>query len=197
MTSQFSASASKDRLGAVLLQGGQPVAYVSRALTDTESRYAQIEEECLYIVFACEKFHQYIYGRRLVYVQNDHQPPESIFKKPLSPAPARLQRMLLRLQPYSLSMKYVRGSQVVLADTLSRAFVVDTQSAFTNSLESVYTRVSANISNSGQDNLRMEMAKDSTMQALYRTIASGWPTNKTRVYLWRFAHFTIFVTNYP
>ena len=33
---------SQAGLGATLLQGGQPVAYASRALTPTESRYAQI-----------------------------------------------------------------------------------------------------------------------------------------------------------
>ncbi|XP_060070509.1 uncharacterized protein K02A2.6-like [Ylistrum balloti] len=38
-----------------------PVAYASRALTDTESRYASIEREALAVVYACERFHQYVY----------------------------------------------------------------------------------------------------------------------------------------
>ena len=49
-------------LGAVLLQDGQPVCYASHALTDTESRYAQIEKELLAITWACDKFDQYLYG---------------------------------------------------------------------------------------------------------------------------------------
>ena len=53
--------ASQSGLGAVLMQDGQPVYYASRALTSTEQRYCQIEKECLAIVFACERFHQYIY----------------------------------------------------------------------------------------------------------------------------------------
>ena len=60
--------ASQHGLGAVLLQGGQPVAYASRALTPTEENYAQIEKELLAIVFACEKFDAYIYGRDSVRV---------------------------------------------------------------------------------------------------------------------------------
>ena len=49
-------------LGAALLQGGQPVAYASRALTSTEQNYAQIEKEMLAIVFAAGRFDQYVYG---------------------------------------------------------------------------------------------------------------------------------------
>ena len=37
--------ASQTGLGTVLLQNGQPVAYLSRSLTKTEQRYAQIEKE--------------------------------------------------------------------------------------------------------------------------------------------------------
>ena len=52
--------ASKFGLGAACLQEGDPIAYVSRTMTDTEQRYAQIEKELLAVVFACTKFHYYI-----------------------------------------------------------------------------------------------------------------------------------------
>ena len=42
--------ASETGLGAVLMHNGQPICYASRALTDTETRYAQIEKEILAIV---------------------------------------------------------------------------------------------------------------------------------------------------
>ena len=60
-------------LGASLLQEGQPVAFASRALTPAESRYAQIEKELLSVVFACERFDTYLYGRDVVHVKTDHQ----------------------------------------------------------------------------------------------------------------------------
>ena len=50
-------------LGAALLQNGRPIAYASRALTDTETRYAFVEKEILAVVFAMERFHQYTFGR--------------------------------------------------------------------------------------------------------------------------------------
>ena len=96
--------ASDSGLGAALLQNGLPVAYSSRSLTSAEINYAQIEKELLAIVFACEKFDQYVYGRDKVHVQSDHKPLEVIFKRPLVTAPKRLQRMLLRLQRYSLDI---------------------------------------------------------------------------------------------
>lgn len=51
--------ASDTGLGAALMQTGKPIAYASRALTQTERGYAQIEKEMLAVVFSMEKFHQY------------------------------------------------------------------------------------------------------------------------------------------
>jgi hypothetical protein len=89
------ADSSQYGLGAALMQDKRPVAYASRALTPTEENYAQIEKEMLAICFACQKFHQYIYGKS-VNVQSDHRPLESIMRKPIAKAPPRLQRMMSR-----------------------------------------------------------------------------------------------------
>ena len=53
----ISYDASQSGLGAVLIQEDRPVVYASRALTDAETRYVQIEKELLAIVFAFNKFH--------------------------------------------------------------------------------------------------------------------------------------------
>ncbi|KAL5020231.1 hypothetical protein ScPMuIL_003123 [Solemya velum] len=115
--------ASESGLGAALMQNEQPIAFASRALTSTEKNYAQIEKECLAIVFACEHFNQYIFGRDIIHVQSDHKPLQSIFNKPLLSAPKRLQRMLLRLQRYRLEVKYKKGTEMYIADMLSRAYL--------------------------------------------------------------------------
>lgn len=93
---QIQCDASNKGLETVLLQNGKPVAYTSMAMSDTETRYAQIEE-MLSIVFATTKFHQYIFGNPVA-VYNDHKPLKTIFKKSLLATPMRLQRTLLRLQ---------------------------------------------------------------------------------------------------
>ena len=43
--------ASQTGLGTVLTQNGQPLSFASRALSDTETRYSQIEKELLSVVF--------------------------------------------------------------------------------------------------------------------------------------------------
>ena len=118
----ISCDASQSGLGADLLQNAKPVAYASRALTDAETRYAQIEKEFLAVVFAFNKFHQYTYGKE-VRVESDHKPLEAITKKRLSAAPPRLQRMLLQLQRYTFTLPYKPGKDMILADTLSRAYL--------------------------------------------------------------------------
>ncbi|CAB4039172.1 Hypothetical predicted protein [Paramuricea clavata] len=118
----LSVDASKSGLGAVCLQDGSPVAHASRVMTETESRYAQIEKELLAAVFACTKFYDFTYGNKVA-IETDHKPLITIVKKPLHVAPARLQRMLLQLQRYDLEFVYKRGSDLFVADTLSRAYI--------------------------------------------------------------------------
>jgi len=86
--------ASERGLGAALMQEGKPIAYASRALTPTESRYAQIEKECLAIAYSLERFHQFTFARQ-VKVLSDHKPLQAIVQKPLHRAPKRLQGMFM------------------------------------------------------------------------------------------------------
>ena len=115
-----SVDASQEGLGAVLLQDNKPVAFASRSLTECEKRYAQIEKEMLAVVFGLEHFYYYVYGR-LVTVETDHKPLESIIQKPLSAAPPRLQRMLLRAMKYNVNLVYKPGKEMHVSDALSRA----------------------------------------------------------------------------
>jgi hypothetical protein len=109
-------------IGSVCMQDDQPIAFASRALIESETRWAQIERELMAILFACEKFNIFIYGHETV-IQSDHKPLEAIFKKPISSTTPRLQRMLLRLMKYQLRVQYTPGSKLFIADTLSRAYL--------------------------------------------------------------------------
>ena len=55
------------------MQEGQPVAFSSRALSNTEKNYAQTEKEIFSIVQGCTSFGQYVYGREVT-LQTDNKP---------------------------------------------------------------------------------------------------------------------------
>ena len=110
---KISCDASQKGLGAALEQQHEnishPIGYASRTLTPAEQNYCQLEKEILSIVFACQKFHNLIYGKKF-YVFNDHLPLKSIFNKSILKAPPRIQRFLLRLQRYDFEMHYIQES---------------------------------------------------------------------------------------
>ena len=122
---RVSADASKNALGAVLLQLNnenewQPVEYASRKMTEAEGRYAMIEKEALAITWACEKFDYYLVGR-LFEIETDHKPLISILgEKDLSVLPVRVQRFKLRMMRYDYLIFHTPGKDMYLADSLSR-----------------------------------------------------------------------------
>ena len=75
--STIQSDAFKKGSGAVLIQDDKPVIYASRALTETEQSYSNIERELLSVIFALERFHHYVYGYTAM-VQTDHKPLVSV-----------------------------------------------------------------------------------------------------------------------
>ncbi len=94
------------------------IAYASRGLTDVEKRYSQTEKEGLSIVWAVEHFRLFLFGSHFTLV-TDHKPLEIIYGSPRSKPSARIERWVLRLQPYNFSVQYKPGAENP-ADYLSR-----------------------------------------------------------------------------
>ncbi|KAI8516325.1 hypothetical protein Bbelb_049060 [Branchiostoma belcheri] len=108
------ADASPVGLGAVLLQLQEErwrvIAYASRQLSEVERRYSQTEKEALALVWACERFHLYTFGREFE-LETGHRPLEHIYTRTSKPS-ARVERWVLRLQAY-------RPGKTNIADALS------------------------------------------------------------------------------
>ena len=176
--------ASQGGLGACLIQEGHPVVYASRSLTVAELHYAQIEKELLAIVFACERFNQFIYGKQVT-VASDHKPLEAIITKPLSQAPPRIQRLLIRLQKYQPMVKYVPGKFLFIADTLSRAYLPakGEQQELNEDIEVMVHSMVTEIPASPEkiEELKKEKAKDEALSQLKKQMIEGWPNHKHEV----------------
>ena len=187
--------ASTQGLGATLLQDGRPVASASRSLTKSEKNYVAMELECLAMVFACQRFDQYIYGRKVT-IETDHRVLESITKKPLLTAPKRLQRMLLALQRYDLEVQYRPGAMQYIADPLSRA-PVDRPKAEELSKEEVFqmsqadtteeeieyctSRQQVHVSDKRMDSVKREAGRDEEQQRVRQVVCQGWPAKISEV----------------
>ena len=105
-------------VGAALLQNNKPITFASKALTDTECHYANIEREMLAVVFGAERFRTYIYGRSFT-KKSDYKPLESISQENQVDMPAQLQCMQLYLQGYDYIICYCPSKKMALPDTLS------------------------------------------------------------------------------
>ena len=177
----MSVDASSKGLGSVILQKGQPIAYASRALTKAQQNYAQIEKETLGITFACNRFHQYIFGREVT-VETDHKPLQAIFAKPLFKSPLRLQKLLLDLQKYDLKVTYKPGSTLFLADHLSRAYLNEAKEDLISDSElSINYLTFLPVSKDNQLKIKNATKQDEEMQILRDTVLKGWPQRKDQV----------------
>ena len=162
------------------MQRGKPIAYISRALTSTEQRYAQTENECLANVHAQERFHQYTFGRSVL-VYSDPKPLDSILKKFLASAPRQPQGKMMRLQRHDVTVNYERGQNMFLAELLSRAYLPKSPKLQDKEFEFANMASRLPISDPRMEEIRQETRADESMQVLTKVFLQGWPDGKSLV----------------
>ena len=175
--------ASDRGAGAVLTQiqpDGQerPVAYWSRSFTDAEAKYSVSEKEALSAVNAVEYWRIYLWGRHFT-LQTDH----SALKTLLSPqsanrAGARIARWQSRLLPYSYTVEYRPGSNIPVADTLSRLPLPETvdltdPDGDSDDIVALITDDAAEVLS--DEDIRAASAADPVLEELRTVIRTGWP----------------------
>lgn len=113
--------ASSVALGAVLSQISEgrdhPITFASRTLSDTEQRYSTIEKELLAIVYACNHFKPYLYGKKFL-IHTDHKPLIWLFT--MKNTNARLMKWIFQLSDFEFEIKHIEGKTNYVADALSR-----------------------------------------------------------------------------
>lgn len=186
---RVSSDASSFGLGAVLTQaqedgGWKPVAFISRALTPTEQRYAQVEKEALAVTWACERLSDYLIGKPF-HIETDHKPLVPLLgSKNLNEMPPRIQRLRMRLLRFQYSISHVPGKSLTTADALSRAPINQEQQSGLQEEEialyahSVLSEIPA--SDRRLEEIRERQEEDEVCRQLTAYCQLGWP-EKDRV----------------
>ena len=113
--------ASDRGLGAVLTQQvegvDRPVVYISRKLSQWETKYSTVEKECLAIRWAVGSLRYYLLGRPFT-LCSDHAPLQWLHR--MKDTNARITWWYLALQPFNFKVVHRPGALMVVADFLSR-----------------------------------------------------------------------------
>jgi len=95
----------------------RPIAFASRKLSGPQLGWATIEKEAYAIIWALNRFRNILYGSAIT-IFSDHNPLQYI--RDCAPKSAKLLRWALALQEFDVEVRYMKGSQNVVADYLSR-----------------------------------------------------------------------------
>ena len=117
-------------------------------------------------------------------MMSDHKPLEAIMKKPLSSAPPRLQRMLLRLQKYNIVLSYKAGKEMILADTLSRAHIEETDSEIPEDelvaqVHMIYNSCAA--TDDKLQEIKQLTSQDPVLSEIANFVIQGWPSTRQNI----------------
>ncbi|GJV65344.1 reverse transcriptase domain-containing protein [Tanacetum coccineum] len=108
-------------VGAVLGQKDgknfHPIYFASKTLNPAQQKYIVTEKELMAVVFAFEKFKSYLILSKTI-VHTDHSALKHLFKK--QDAKPRLIRWILLLQEFDIEIKYIKVTENVTVDHLSR-----------------------------------------------------------------------------
>ncbi|CAB0017933.1 unnamed protein product, partial [Nesidiocoris tenuis] len=157
----------------------RPIIFISRSLTEAESRYSQLDREATAIYWACKRLYHYLYGRKFV-LQVDNKPITSILN-PSKALPTVTATRLLRYAQFMAGFNYViqhkKGVDNKNADYLSRnplpLTAGDKQStdASYDFQELLINSISTSAITSKE--IAAETSKDKELSALLEDLASG------------------------
>jgi hypothetical protein len=109
--------ASGSGVGAVLHQGGGPIAFFSRQIATRHTKLVAYERELIGLVQAVRHWHTYLWGREFV-VKTDHYSLKYLLDQRLATIPQH--QWVSKLIGFDFRVEYKPGSSNTVADALSR-----------------------------------------------------------------------------
>lgn len=123
-TLNVSTDASNIAVGAVVQQwdsgGWKPLGFFSKKLLSREQKYSTFDKELLAIYLAIKHFKHLLEGRQF-FVYTDHRPLTNALHSKTERTPRQVTHLEYIAQ-FTNDIRYLKGSQNVVADTLSRAY---------------------------------------------------------------------------
>ncbi|KAF2305026.1 hypothetical protein GH714_001150 [Hevea brasiliensis] len=133
--------ASSTGIGAVLMQSGHPITFISKELSPKHQLLSAYERELFAILFAVKKWHHYLQAKHFT-ILTDHQILKYLLEQKLS-APTQ-QAWMAKLMQFHYDIKYKKGSENAAADALSRSPALSLHALSTILLPSqLYNRIAA------------------------------------------------------
>ena len=191
LKTEIQVDAHQSGLSALLVQEDKVVkvvvAVASRATTQVEARYPQIDVESLAVDFGLRRFRFYVAGGPRVAVITDHKPLCSIFKN-LRVGSIRMERIKLRHQDIDYEVKWEKGISNP-ADYLSRHatpldMISQEMRSETSELEKTIWFLQYNPYTEAVNikNLITATKRDQTMKSLKKYIRKGYiPESNTQL----------------
>ena len=168
--------ASKRGLGACMMQPcpetkkNYAVAYASRTLTKTEQHYSVSERELLAVVFACQRWRNFVFGVPFTVV-SDHTALKSA--STIDSKTGRLSRLAMKLMEFNITWKYTAGRKHLVPDCLSRYFTLeelierDMQEVEKRSKKATIFIVGENLN---LENLGKQQRQDDELKTIFRAL---------------------------
>jgi hypothetical protein len=104
-------------VGAILMQGEQPLAFLSKALGATHQKLSIYEKEFLALIMAVEKWRSYLQRQEFL-IRNDHKSLAYLTEQNLHSEMQK--KAMTRLMGLQFKVIYRKGKDNLAADTLSR-----------------------------------------------------------------------------
>jgi len=114
--------AAENGVGAVLIQKDEennerPIAFPSKSFTKSQRNYSTVEKECYAVVYALDKFAEYLDGASFA-IHTDNR--AITYLNTMKNTNSKLMRWAMKIQEWSPSITHIKGKDNVVADFLSR-----------------------------------------------------------------------------
>jgi hypothetical protein len=109
--------ASDVGFGAVLMQYGHPISYLSKPMSGRNIALSTYEKECMAVLLVVEKWRSYLQHQQFI-IKTDHRSLLFLTEQKASTKPQ--QKALLKLMDLNFKIQYKKGSTNSVEDALSR-----------------------------------------------------------------------------